>query len=288
MSRLVVISSDVNETYSFFLPIASMAWRKCGWKPLHILVGDPALWGSHPTTEFVIRQILGNGPMEFVPPDENHKVSTTAQVVRLLASAIPALEDSDYILTSDVDMLPLNAEYFQHQDWSMDFHAFGADAYADITKGLFPPKFPMCYLGARAGIWRDVMGIKTRNISEEVGRALSGRTDSWDNDEMYFSSKLFSHPIFEGEVQKISDLRYRKGRCELLIRTWPASRAARRVDREVWGFDGSPEMIDCHCFRPGFERVETLTAIVAKYFQPDLGWFNSYLSEYLRLRADHG
>lgn len=282
--RLAIISSDINEFYSFFLPVASLAWFRCGWEPLCLLVGDPQLWNETPRARFALETTVRLGARTaFIPAAQGFRVATTAQVVRLLASALPSVQDEDYLLTSDVDMLPLDPKFFVGQDMALDFHVFSSDAYADLTKGLFPPKFPMCYLGASATVWRDVMGISSRDIAAEVANALNGRTDTWDNDEMYLTSKLYNHRIFEGHVERTEHFGYRKGKCDLMIRTWPSSRAHRRIDREVWGFDGSGGMIDCHCHRPGFEKTEVLRAIIARYFPGDTPWFDAYLSGYMNL-----
>lgn len=286
--RFAVLSSDMNERYSFFVPIMSMAWRRLGWRPLCLLVGERASWENNAKTKFVLEMTPKEDVAAFITPVAGYKISTTAQLVRLLAAALPSLKDSDYLLTSDVDMLPLNEAYFLHQDWSMRFNLFGADAYADITQGLFPPKFPMCYIGARANAWKDMMKLSSGDISEEARKALLGRADTWDNDEMYFASKIFSHPCFQGNVSKVSNRSYRKGECELLIRTWPGGRAHLRLDRDLWGFDARDGMIDCHCLRPGYLKTGPLRFVIAKNFPSDVAWFDSYLSQYLKLVAAHG
>lgn len=278
--KYAVLSSDIHNNYSFFVPLATRAWKRLGWTPLCILVGSKEAWKENSRAGFVLSETDPKDIALFTLPAEGYRVSTTAQLVRLLAASIPKIKDTDYLLTSDIDMIPLEESHFLQQDWSMDFNILGADAYADLTKGLFPPKFPMCYLGARASVWKDVMNLKTEDMAEEVKRALAGRLDSWDNDEMYFSSKLYRHRYFEGKLQKVSERHYRRGTCDLVIRTWPGGRADRRIDREVWGF---PEkaMIDCHCPRPGFKNPEVLRKIFSSAFPQDAAWFDTYLSGYL-------
>lgn len=278
--KFAVLSSDVNETYSFFLPIAARAWKRLGWTPLCILVGDLDTWEKKPRARFSLSHTDPEDVAIFVRPAEGYRVGTTAQVVRLLAAAIPKVKKSDYLLTSDVDMIPLDKDHFLKQDWSMDFNVIGADAYADLTKGYSPPKFPMCYLGARADAWKDVMGIKSEDVNLEVKTALSGRPDQWDNDEMYFASRLHRHRFFNGKYEKVSDGRYKRGTCDLLLRGWPYGRALRRIDREVWGFNGESGMIDCHCQRPGFKNPKILRSILSKYFPEETPWFDKYIAGY--------
>lgn len=286
MRNIAVLSSDVNPFYSFFVPLASMAWRRCGWQPLCLLIGNENQWKDHPNASYSLKIVRERGDLiEFVSPAPGYRVSTTAQLVRLLASASTLVEDVDYLITSDIDMLPLNPEFFRRQNMDLDFHVFSADAYADLTQGHFPPKFPMCYLGAKASFWRSMMGIESRDVGLEAVRALHGRPDTWDNDEMYLTSKLYSHPIFDGPVERVGDLRYRKGRLDLMCRTWPFSRASKRIDREAWYYDDPGDLIDCHCHRPGFEKTDVLRKVFSRYLASDICWFDTYLSEYARLTS---
>lgn len=279
--KFAVTSSDVNETYSFFLPVVARAWRALGWTPLFLLVGTVEEWERNHRAFFALENMVPGDITSFVRRAEGYRVSTTAQLVRLLAAALPNLKESDYLLTSDVDMIPLDKGHFLKQDWSMDFNVLGADAYGDITKGILPPKFPMCYLGARVSAWRDVMGISSGDLDAEVRSALVGRPDHWDNDEMYFASRLHRHRFYAGNVEKVEEGRYRKGTCDLLMRGWPYGRAARRVDREVWGFSGESTMIDCHSQRPGFREPRVLRSVLTKYFPEDVPWFTKYVAEYV-------
>lgn len=285
--RFAVLSSDTNSNYSFFLPLAARAWKKLGWNPLCFLVEAREVWEKNPRAAFALSSTDPKDIAAFVLPEKGYRVSTTAQLVRLLASSLPKLKKSDYLITSDIDMIPLDGAHFLRQDWSMDFNVLGADAYADLTKGLFPPKFPMCYLGATVGAWRDVMGLSTEDIQEEIRKALLGRLDSWDNDEMYFSSKLYPHRFMSGKLEKVSPDHYRRGTCDLVIRTWASGRAYKRIDREVWGFPGNG-MIDCHCPRPGYKNPEVLRKIFTTTFPEDASWFDEYLSGYLKAGESKG
>lgn len=289
LERYIVNSSDPNDFYSFFLPIVSLIWKRyIGYEPISLLYGTESEWRSNPKTSYVLDVTKDFSRLEFVKPVEGYKVSTVMQVSRLFAAALPSVKDDDYLLTSDVDLIPLNAKaYFNAQDLAKRIHLFGADAYADITKGLMPPKYPMCHLGARAVDWRDVLGMKERDIDREIAAGLEGRADSWDNDEMYFASRLMRHRFYEGTVEK-EGAHYRKGECHLLIRTWPFSRALRRIDRDAWHFSGERDMIDCHAVRPGYRGLDLLLPVLKAYFPSEEGFFRCYVQRFMELKKRNG
>jgi hypothetical protein len=249
------------------MPIVSMLWKRLGYEPIAVLLGDEQKWNSHQANKFVLQETRKHARVQFIHGIPGYKDSTIVQTCRVIASAIPWLTDDDYILTSDVDMLPLSKKFFEKQDWNKDFHIFSADAYADITKGLKPPKFPICYLGAKVGLWRSVMKINSLDFQQELQASFKGRMDSWDNDEMYVSHKILTCVDYPRKFQ-------------LMVRTWPSSRADRRIDRDAWQFQ--PNAIDCHCLRPGFKHIPQISQVLSHFFPSDMLYFNTYINEFVR------
>jgi hypothetical protein len=283
--RYVVNSSDLNDVYSFFMPIMSILWKRLQYEPISLLYGDESVWSS-PKDKFILDSIRKYSKVSFVAPAPGYKSSTVMQVSRLFPASLSYMTDSDYVLTGDADMFPLSATYFNQQDLSCKFNIFSADAYADIAKGLQPPKFPMCYLGATVGNWKDVMGIKTNDISLEVQQSLVGRADTWYNDEEYFTSKIMNHKIYEGHIIKKGNSYY-KGDCQLMVRGGfadPGSRAYKRLDREAWYFRGETDLIDSHSLRPGYKWIKAITDLLKVYYPADMPAINSYINEFMRFK----
>lgn len=284
VQRFVVLSSNHNENYYFFLPILARTWRRIGYEPLFLLYKNRELWQEKSRTAYVHDLLARNERILFVHPDTKFDIATIMQTCRLFGSAVSGMKDDDYLLTSDADMIPLSAQYFNQQSPEALVHIFGADAYGDILQGVIPPRFPLCYLGARSKVWKEILNIGSGNVDTELAKSFEGRVDQWDNDELFFAEKLKGHPFFAGELQRNGgDRLYSKGRCQLLARTWPLGMARGRIDRGRWGFDGSTEFIDCHALRPGYSDPETLGRILEVYFPQDAAALMDYVRTFVTL-----
>jgi hypothetical protein len=198
------------------------------------------------------------------------KSSTIAQVVRLLAATL-SVEDDSYLLTGDVDMLPLSTHWFNQQDFKANFHVFNADAYR-----LQPNRnFQMCYLGGTKSTWKSLMGLGNGSLTDELSLLLRGREDSWSLDEGLLASKMTSWPLFES--------------CQLLYRGYPTGGgyAPYRLDRGQWKLPNDlSKLIDCHCSRPltaGWPLIEHLV----DYFLPtdSRAPAKSYVEDLKKLRT---
>ena len=91
-----------------------------------------------------------------------------SQAVRILS---PALEDSDYVLTTDVDMLPMSDRVFQK---GIDELQNGAD-FIVCRDVLSNNQYPICYNLASPEVWMRVNGIKsTEDILTRLSRWFAG------------------------------------------------------------------------------------------------------------------
>src|SRR5262245_48110159 len=286
--RFVVYSSDTRDYYSFFLPIAARAWSRMGYKPISLLYGNRDLWMSDPKTALILELIEPISTVRHVSILPGWSVFAIAASSRLFAAALPEMSDDDYLMTSDVDMIPLDRAYFSQHDLSRSFAFLSADGYGDCSEGA-PGQLPMCYLGGWASRWRDVLGLTTRDIDFEIARASAGWVDHWSNDEVYFYRKLSAHPCFQGPLERESATSFRQGDCQLIKRRFIGGIATRRLDRVVdWNYYGARDLIDCHAHRPAYEKLEPLVALLEAYFPSDMPFFRSYFSEFLRLKANEG
>lgn len=284
--KYVVNATDLNDVYSFFMPIISILWRRMQYEPISLLYGNESDWSS-PKDAFLLKTIKNYSKVFFIAPVPGYKSSSVMQVSRLFPATLPQINDNDYILTSDADMLPLSQAYFNQQNLDFKFNLFTADAYADITKNLQPPKFPMCYLGATAKNWKEVIGIKSNDINLEIRNSFIGRLDTWSNDEEYFASKIMNHRIYNSGPIFKGDYTYFKGECQLMIRggfNAPGCKASKRLDRDTWYFKGEKDLIDCHSLRPGYKWIKALTDLLNVYFPQDMNIINSYINEFMRLK----
>ena len=256
--KYVINSSDINDVYSFFIPIVLFLWKERGYSPVTILVGDRDTWLKSPKNKCVLDFCEQAGEkIIFVKPIPNYKTSSVAQVSRLFACADPSLKQDDYILTSDADMLPLSRTWFNAYDKSKTFNFFGGNAYlgyiGNASPTTLPSRFPMCYIGANVSNWRSVMGISKLEIQTSMEQALreneaAGVYDHWNLDEDLFCSKMFKSPLL--------------AQSQFINRNWSGGRASQRLDRENWNFNNQRDFVDCHFLRPGYKYLKELRQVL--------------------------
>lgn len=167
--RYVVISSNNNPDYEFYVPIVMWAWQQLGWGVINLKPFD-------------------------LPP---YKEETITQCIRLYTAILKdlngvPLEKDDILMTSDADMIPLSAY------WNPD--------PAEITtygRDLTDYHFPMCYIAMTKHRWGKVMNLNSNNIRELMVRDLQNtnalsedRVKAWVTDQDIITDRLnkFSHP----------------------------------------------------------------------------------------------
>jgi hypothetical protein len=261
-----VISADMNPDYIVYLPITAACWKKLGYECLVILVGTPQQWNRSPSHRVVLESLIPwAGKIVWMPEFEGHKTHVVSQVSRIFAagSSLPA---DDYLLTSDADMWPLDRAYFHKQDASRPFHVWYSNAY-EVEDGV--QKYPICYLGGKVKIWREIMrlgeddaiGRLQNELDHGLGRGASGMT-AWCYDERLFG------------------IRFREwggaAKSHMMIRSM---REQGRIDRIKWKFSGSiAGKVDAHLLRlgEGFENWRKLRALAAVVLPEHIGWIDEF------------
>ena len=221
---VAIMSSDQNPYYMDFWPSVSKAWREVvNMAPVLVVVdkAGPTLRDGH---GIVLQYAL-------VPGIPNH---LQAQNARIHAATL--FEDIT-VLTSDIDMMPLQANYY----W------FGIKKAQDVPVTLCdnayndPQKFPICYLAATGHKWKDVIGAgpwesyvtQLNNIypQEYTGQDVHPK---WNIDEEYTSQRLAKHGVMR-------------------IAGWPTAFGL-RCDRSNWSPDydklAKHQLVDAHLLRP--------------------------------------
>jgi hypothetical protein len=120
MKRIAVISSNGHPEYEPLIPVVTRAWTACGFDTL------------------VMRTEVTDNPY-------------VSQVIRLFGPLDPSISDMDWVVMSDADIVPLNPAWFQE----LSDHPIISVGH-NLTRS-YPAQLPMCYTGALAGIWRQVM-----------------------------------------------------------------------------------------------------------------------------------
>ncbi len=278
----VVLSSDEHSSYAFYAPLTCAVWRRTGYLPTLLLVGEESVWRGRADLRLALEASLAAGAeVHFVDSHPGYRTATVAQVSRLFASALPTVEPGDYLLTSDIDMWPVGPWVGGGRDPLKDFQIYYANAYPDIEH----VQYPICYLGAKARTWRKVVFASSENLLAVVAPAffLPGRDTlrdgviaalreldrvlrstpsenvalrTWDFDERHFGGCLSAWRGYQHNWSKT--LGY-DNRCQLIDRDTLRD-GERRLDRPSWPIvagqvvhpDALRPYADAHLPRPGF------------------------------------
>lgn len=220
VKRWVVISTNENPFYTFFSPIVCWAWRhRIGIHPLLLVtsgvpnvVREASAWAGADVLE--------------VPRGEWKKTSSLMQVARL-AAASALTDDGDILTTTDVDIYPLKASFFQ----GIDLGAASIHVQGNHHDTL-PNEYPICYVTMTVGAWKRVMHLPTtRDLSVPLKR-MYHQGAKWNYDQEYLLNAI------------------RNSAEEVKLYPWSdEDRMDLRSDRHA---QFSSRNVDAHMLRPGF------------------------------------
>ncbi len=174
----VILSSDNNEQYLQFWDTVSEAWNKfVGIRPVLFVISDKDL---NLSTE--------NGDVVYQKPVSGVPTAQQAQIIRFFgATKYP----NERCLISDLDMLPLQSEYFKNPAKQLDKDTilfYSADAYLPGNPAY--PAFPMCYMSATGETFEQILGANLASFSSEVVNWMT-RSYGWYTDEKVFFEKWY-------------------------------------------------------------------------------------------------
>lgn len=181
--RYVVLGVNNNQKYLYYLPLVCWAWKYFGWEPLvYYCVGADLCRLLNPLEELVFS--FQKSWSIHVP---GYKSETVAQCARLYASSevIDYDDYNTYLMTSDVDMLPLTKNTFHYE---------GHRVLA-IGRDLTDYHYPICYVGARADIWRNFMKINGSPMAEIMARDMRQQKNMWTLDQDILTEKLLAYGV---------------------------------------------------------------------------------------------
>lgn len=165
----VILSTDSNPDYIQFWPIVAKVWKDyIGIKPTLALIADKSV---------IIDESLGD-VIRF-EPIPGVKTSLQAQVIRLL---LPAYFQDEVCLISDIDMIPLNKNYFfdSVKDIKEDcFVTFRNYYYRDTTT-----IYPMCYNAAKGKVFKEIFKINNIYDIPSIVQNWSAANLGWSTDEI--------------------------------------------------------------------------------------------------------
>lgn len=224
----VVISSDDNPMYKDFYPIVSKIWNSFGLKTYFINITNE---NSITENEY--------GFVHKIKSIDNIPSSYQSQIVRLFS---PNLIDGN-ILISDIDMIPLNYDYFKNNsEYLLDDNivVHTTNPYTDR------PFHAMCYLLGNSKTFKKILGTENMTYEEFVKNLESMYGHSWFADENFFYDKSIGN----------------ENKMVFLKRDIKNT----RIDRSKWVYDVNKlhkgTYIDSHLLRPYSQYLNEINELI--------------------------
>lgn len=164
--KYAILSTDNNPDYYSLLPLACHSWRKIGYWPVVLTVGE------------VPEQLKCHTDAMFIPVDQVQGVkdSTIAQLSRLFAHRY--FVNSDELITADADMI-IARDIFTHDVSQGQIVSYGYDLTGRS-------ELPICYVKATAAKWRELMD----ELFTMPDKAYSERwEDYWSVDQQLLTQR---------------------------------------------------------------------------------------------------
>ena len=199
---MIAVLTAVNDqkSYTDCVDLYLDSWNKIGatsrntWIPLIIKVSKTTL-----TLE------SGSKNYEWSLLDFKTPTSLISQVSRLL---VPSFVDADFIVTTDIDMLPLNLRVF---DRALAELESGSGDFVVCRDVLKPGQFPMCYNIASPKVWGEIfptnLTLELSRIWARIEKDFDGRRGKrgWYFDQEYLHEKLSAAELRGLRVIKMKD-----------------------------------------------------------------------------------
>jgi len=173
----VILSSDNNLKYINFWPITAKAWKNIvGVIPTLALIANSS-----------IKVDKSFGDVIRFEPIENIPTGFQAQVIRLL---LPVFFPNSGCITSDIDMIPLQKDYFINYASNIldkDFLVYRKG----IGKYL---RYSICYTAAKGAIFGEIFNLKLdKNIRNNISKIIKEWFSlgwGWGTDERILYQKI--------------------------------------------------------------------------------------------------
>jgi hypothetical protein len=291
--KQVITSTDLNKDYSFFIPIIYFAWKNLGYDlNLFINCSVSNLMAKNNEilfkvlNELKIKSIFLHNKDYNIPQEYSWSLSPFSR----LFGCYFDLPDNDYLLTTDIDMIPLDSKWFNSIDENK-INIYGEDG---STGGYGHSRYPICYIGMTVGKWKNLIGYDVKKtLNETINYKLSNIPKTLTEGQWRSLDETYFHYLFRDlasdEMRKSAIFYFRymipnpafKGHDNKTPFILPAG----RIDRSNWDLSMLPTAIDAHCPRPGYndENWSKILPILEKCLTDDqLKYTKNYREEFIK------
>lgn len=255
-----LVASDLNPEYLEFFPLVRRTWMEVvGVPALLVLIADAIPPGLEEHADSI----------RLLPPLPDVHTAFQAQCVRLLYPALLEEEAAGgAVLTSDIDMIPMNRPYYVDS-----IRALPDDRFAILRSNVLMAdarEIAICYNAALPRTWRDLFdgpadvdGLRRRLGAWAAGRAdydgLHGGT-GWNTDQRLLFDQVvrWMEGAGSGRVACLTDgeTGYRRlDRLDMMVDGGLTERDAE--DARAGRFT------DCHMMRPSRRHHDFNAAVAA-------------------------
>lgn len=254
MKKYVVLGVNENKKYLYYLPLVVWAWKKFGWTPIVFHTAIPYEYS---------KLIVENCEFMMAPiePKPGFQSATMSQVARLYGACV--VKEDSYLMTSDVDMLPLSPNIFHYEGHRV----------LTIGRDLTDYHYPICYVGADAYLWCLFMHITTQDYNQILTRDLRQQKNMWGLDQDILTERLLAygkdniHHVNRGTDKRTG---------------YPIG----RVDRSHWTLDHK-QLLDAHLPHDVLTSEKSFHALMqllhTVWPNEDWKWFLQYTKEFKKL-----
>ncbi len=264
LQKKVIISSNDNLDYYFFMPIVACLWRQMGYHPVFAVIASSNKWLNNSINRYVIGQTLMSGGDIYLIQQQvmrrdrrfnGYQTSAIAQVCRICPNAILPNLDT-YVLTSDSDMLPLSKQFFSQCNDNKKIHIYYSNAY-----GQDQTRFPICYIGMKNKIWSQINGTsEIENTYSILAKVLnnglknnSPKHVQWNYDQIHISNNIIKSKYYLNDCWKLKRDNITNPSFMPHMVGVPGWIAQNRLDRSNWKYISSSIFVQAHCMRKSFQ-----------------------------------
>ena len=230
----VILSTDTNKMYFDFWPIVAPVWQKLVQvKPTLALIAKADVQIDESLGDIIRFEPLPDVPDWFY-----------AQVVRLL---LPAYYANDVCLIADIDMLPLNRNYFEQSV----FFITDPESLIIFRDKSAPDRYPMCYIAAQGRTFKELFNLESLDqIPNRVTEWFKLGLD-WYTDETILYRAITNWSKYQTHVAKLG---------------YGDEQETDRICRSKWQYDldtlHSGGYVDAHLPRPYCKHIAEIEQLV--------------------------
>jgi len=277
MKKYIVVSVNENCDYQYFLPLTCAVWQKFGWTPIVFYQGQVTFPEAvdpddrsrrHKLFDLLMDQPY-DGAVVGVGPIDGYRSDTITQISRLYAACLDLQED-DYLMTGDIDMIPLS------NYWQPDF--IKPTVYGHDLTGF--GHFPICYIGAPVKLWREFMKLEGTDYQYHIQKDLMTLPQAKDQD--FYKYWFTDQDLITARLKE-----YGTGKIDFINRGQYSNGYAKgRVDRGAWHL-GHEQFIDAHLLQQCHHTEEKIQKLMDLLYhvwpKEDWLWFLNYTKEFKKL-----